>query len=72
MLILQEIQTNGTQTALLPAATYTDRNAAESAYYTKLASAAISSVEVHTVMLHDEHGNVLKCEYYEHIPAAEA
>lgn len=69
MLILQEIQTNGSQTDLLPAATYTDKNEAESAYHAKLAAAAISSVEVHTVMLHDEHGNVLKCEYYEHLAA---
>ena len=71
MFILQEIQTNGNKTVLLPAATYINKNEAESAYHGKLASAAISSVEIHTVMLHDEHGNVLKCEFYEHLDAAE-
>lgn len=67
MYILQEIQTSNNTTALLPAATYTDKNEAESAFHMKLASAAISSVEVHTVMLHDEHGNILKREFYEHL-----
>jgi len=67
MFILQEIQTNGSQTALLPAATYTDPNEAESNYHARLAAAAISSVEVHTVMLHDEHGNVIEKKFYEHL-----
>jgi len=67
MYIIQEIQTNGTQTALTPAATYTDKNQAESRFHTILASAAVSSVEVHTVMMYDEHGNVIKREFYEHL-----
>lgn len=67
MYIIQEMQTTGNSTALVPARTYTDKNEAESAYHTALASAAISSVEVHTVMLYDEHGNILRREFYEHI-----
>lgn len=67
MYIIQEMQTNGTQTALVPALTYTDKNQAESAYHTALASAAVSNVQVHTVMMYDEHGNVLKRDFYEHI-----
>lgn len=67
MFIIQEIQTTGGQTALVPAATYTDRNEAESAFHMKLGSAAISSVGVHTVIMYDEHGNVLRREYYEHV-----
>lgn len=71
MLILLEIQTENGTTALLPALTYTDSNEADSAYHSKLASAAISSVDVHTVILLDEHGNTLRREFYEHFDAAE-
>ena len=70
MYILQEMQTTGNTTALVPARTYTDKNEAESAFHLALASAAISEVEVHTVMLYDEHGNILRREYYEHIAEA--
>lgn len=68
MYIIQEIQTNGTTSALTPAATYTERDQAESAFHMKCGSAAISSVNVHTVIMYDEHGNVLRREFYEHIP----
>ena len=67
MYIIQEMQTTGNQTALVPALTYTDKNQAESAYHTALAAAAVSNVQVHTVMMYDEHGNVLKKDFYEHI-----
>ena len=60
MYIIQEIQTTGGQTALLPAVTFTDRNEAESAFHLKLGSAAVSPVDVHTVLMYDEHGNVLR------------
>ena len=66
MFIIHEMQTTGTQTALVPAKTYTDRNEAESAYHGVLAAAAISSVPVHAVVLMDEHGNTLRREFYEH------
>lgn len=68
MYILLEIQTNDGTTALLPALTYTDSNQAESAFYQKLSYAAVSEVDVHTVILMDEHGNTLKREFYEHLP----
>ena len=66
MYIIQEMQTNGTQTALVPALAFTDKNQAESAYHTALAAAAVSEVQVHTVLMFDEHGNTLKRDYYEH------
>lgn len=66
MFILQEIQTTNNQTALLPAENYANRNAAESAFHLKLGSAAISSVNIHTVILYDEYGNIIRREYYEH------
>lgn len=67
MYIVQEMQTTNHQTALVPAVVYADRNRAESAYHTALAAAAVSAVEVHAVVLFDEHGNVLRRDYYEHI-----
>lgn len=71
MYILLEIQTENGATALLPALTYIDSNEAESAYHSKLANAAISSVDVHTVLLLDEHGNTIKREFYEHPDSAD-
>lgn len=71
MYIVQEIQTNNGQTALVPAATFTDRSEAESAYHMKLGAAAISAVQVHTVVMFDEHGNTIKREYYEHLSEGE-
>lgn len=70
MYILQEIQTTGNQTVLVPAQTFTDKNQAESAYHAAMAAAAISNVTVHTVVLMDEHGNTVKREFYEHIDEA--
>ena len=66
MYIIQEIQTTDGVSALLPAVTQSDRNDAESAFYSKVAYAAASSVQVHTVIMYDEHGNVLLSKYYEH------
>ena len=67
MYIVQEIQTDNNQTALLPAETYLDKNTAESAFHSKLGSAAISAIDVHAVILYDEHGNIVRSEYYEHL-----
>lgn len=71
MYIIQEIQTNGTTSALTPAVTHTDKNDAESAFHMMCGAAAISSINVHTVLMYDEHGNVIRKEYYEHFPAEE-
>lgn len=67
MYIIQEMQTTNNQTALVPALTFTDKNQAESAYHTALAAAAVSKVQVHTVLMFDEHGNTLKRDFYEHV-----
>ncbi len=71
MYIIQEIQTTNNVSSLLPAITKTDRHEAESVFHTILASAAISQVTVHTAILYDEHGSVLRQEFYEHIPEVE-
>lgn len=67
MYIIQEIQTENNTTSLLPAITKTDRNEAESTYHSILASAYISSVDVHTVIMYDEHGNQIMAQYVEHL-----
>lgn len=69
MYILIEMQTNES-TAIVPAKTFTDRLQAESAFYTALAAAAVSSVRVHTVLLVDEHGKVIRQDCYEHLTEA--
>lgn len=65
MYIILEIQTNETS-ALLPPLAYEDKNEAEAAYHSKLASAAVSTVKLHTVVMMDEYGVVLKNEFYNH------
>lgn len=65
MYIVYEIQTNGDSVATL-SYDYKDKNEAESKYHTILASAAISSVEIHTAMLMTVKGTVLQTQYYEH------
>lgn len=66
MIILQEIQTNGNSTVLLPARIFSDRLDADSAFHSTLSFAAVSAVNIHTVMMYDELGNVIRKEYYEH------
>ena len=67
MYIIQELQTTNNQTALVPAVTETDRSQAESKFLLACSYAAVSQVEVHTVLWYDEHGNVIDRKYYEHL-----
>lgn len=71
MYIIQEIQTENGQTALTPAITEVDRNTADSTWHQKMSYAAISEVDIHAVVMLDEHGNVIKQGYYEHTPTNE-
>ena len=66
MYIIQEIQTEAGVTALTPAVTEVDKNTADSIWYQKMAAAAISSVDIHSIVMLDEHGNLIKQGYYEH------
>ena len=70
MYILVELQTTDNQTGSIVTA-YTDRAAAESAYHMTLASAVISPVHYHTVVMMDERGQTIKREFYRHIPEPE-
>ena len=67
MYIIQEIQTENNVTALVPAITEEDKGQAESKFLTACAAACISSVDIHTVIWYDEHGNVIDRKYYEHL-----
>lgn len=73
MYIVQELQTNGTQIALVPTKTFEDRPHAEQAYHLACASASVSSVEVHTIMMYDEVGavNLVTCYDRREIPEEE-
>lgn len=65
MYILVELQTtNGTTANIVTA--FEDKLAAESAFHSVLASAAVSQVEIHAASLLDERGNLLKREFYRH------
>ena len=60
-----ELQTNNGTTANI-VTQQNDLAAAESAYYSICASAVISSVEVHSIVLMDETGMTLKNGFFTH------
>lgn len=62
--ILMEIQTTDGTTAVLPPIVYENRKEAESAYHSKLAYAAQSECDVHTVSLLDIYGCAVRAEHY--------
>lgn len=74
MYIIQEVQTSNNRTALLPAILKESREEMESSYHSIMAAAAISSVEIHTCIVYDEHGNAVTPgkTFYEHVAAAES
>lgn len=66
MFILIEIQTNGDQTALTPAKTYANAVDAMQEYYTTLASAIKSTVQIHTVMVIAADGKIQAAKTFNH------
>ena len=65
--IIIEIQKSNDGTcAIVPPAAYTDPAIAEQAYHTALAAAAVSSVNVHSVVMLNDMGERLKGETYLH------
>lgn len=65
--IIIEIQksNNGT-VAIVPPASYNDQRLAEQAYHTALSYAAVSQVDVHSVVMLDDTGARIKGETYYH------
>lgn len=65
--IIIEIQkSNNGSVAIVPPASYTNQAQAEQAYHTALAAAAVSSVDVHSVVMLSDTGDRLKGETYYH------
>ena len=69
MYIIQEIQTENGQTTLVNPVQKQSKDEAESVYHQVMAAAAISTVDVHTCIIYDEHGNNVTPgkAYYEHL-----
>ena len=65
MFIILEVQSTENATSVL-SFTYEDGNVAENKYHTILAYAATSSVPMHSAVLMNEMGGVIKKEYYTH------
>ena len=65
MYIVFEIQYNG-KTAATLTNVYETANDANAKYHTILASAAVSSLPVHSAVIMDETGNLIKSEFYRH------
>lgn len=70
MFIVIEMQTNGGKVATI-INRYTDLNQAYQKYYTVLAAAAVSNVEVHTAVILTETGKVVASEHFAHETKAE-
>ena len=67
MYIIIEIQKSNKGTvAIVPPASYSDQNLAEQKYHNSLAAAAVSSVDVHSVVMLSDTGEWLKGETYYH------
>ena len=65
--IIIEIQKmNNGSCAVVPPTTYTDQRIAEQAYHTALSHAAVSQVDVHSVVMLDDTGARIKGETYYH------
>lgn len=65
MIIIEIQHSNDGSTSVLHEVV-ADRNTAEQAYHTKLACAAVSAVNVHSVVMLDDYGNKVKGETYYH------
>ena len=72
MYIVFEIQTNSDGSVGTLVSSYTEQNAAESAYHSVLASAAISALPKHACVLMSEEGFEIRHECYQHEPVQES
>lgn len=66
--IIQEIQTTGESTALLPAIIKVNENEMESTRHSILAAAAVSNVDIHACVVYNEFGDVKHQDYFDHRP----
>lgn len=66
MYIVIELQTTNGVTAVVPPTAYADLSTAYQKYYTILAAAAVSSVSVHSAVILNERGELVRTESFEH------
>lgn len=72
MFTIIELQTTGENTTTVtPIPAFSDIKLAYQKYYQVLSAAAVSSVEVHTAMIIDERGGVVRAESFDHREEAE-
>ena len=64
--IVIELQINNGQVAIVPPASFTDKNLAEQAFHTAAAAAAVSSVPKHSVALLNQDAFAIECVNFEH------
>ena len=65
-MIIVEVQTNDQGVSAVLTDQASDENQADSNYYSRLSSAAISNVKKHTVFLLSENGACIKSKCYTH------
>lgn len=61
-----EMQTNNGTTVVLPPAAKETREEAESTWHQIMAAAAISSVEIHTAVILNAEGQIIRTGCYKH------
>ena len=66
MYIILEFQSLAGSTAIVPPVVKSDINKAYQEFYTHCAAAAVSAVEMHTVMLVYANGNVIESKTFNH------
>lgn len=71
MYVILEMQTNNGVTAIVPAVVKETRELAEQEYHSRLSYAAVSTVEIHTVVMLNAEGGKIKGECYKHQAEAE-
>ena len=64
--IIMEVQTSNGTTAIVPPVVFDDRNEAEARYHTLLSVAAVSNVEIHSVIMLTNDGRTVRYETYRH------
>lgn len=69
--IVLEIQTNANDEVATLLTSYNERSAAENKYYTILAAAALSELQVHSAMILTNLGTIVKSETFNRIPETE-
>lgn len=66
MIIIEIQHSNDGSTAVPPVTIEADHNKAEQTYHNKLSYAAVSEVNVHSVIMLDDYGSRVKGETYYH------